>query len=566
MFRAFTNYRRALGHRDFRLLATGLAVSQIGDWLFGVALVTYVYLQTHSATWVAALTLLRLLPIFVLAPIAGALADRVNRRRLLISCDLTQTALMAGMTAAAATHAPIATVFVMAILSKIVASPYQPAATAEVPNLVGERDLASANSLLSTVTNVAVVLGPLLGALTLLLGSAAAAFAVNGATFLIGTTMVARARGMSRGRRGGERKSLLAETVDGLKALKDSPAARAVMLLVFAGAFVFGADQVVFVVAAVHRFHGGAHGYGFLVTALGVGGLLAIPFADRVAAVRRAGSAIYVATAFIAIPILFLALTHSLALAAVLVGVNGFAIMLNEVGTATALQRALPNDLLARGFGAYDSSALLGIVVGTAVAGSLIHLVGIATTFVVVVLVQLALLAVASPWARVVDRASARRLDAIRDRLDVIRRLDLLVDSPRAVVEDLANVAKQVTVPPGTAVVTEGEPATAFFVVVSGRLEVTSRGELGEARVMRELTAGDYFGEIGLLMHSGRTATVTSRTECVLLEVSADGFLDAVNGSPASVRGALVQVGSQRLAQTHPVLAAAGLPEEEVPV
>ena len=71
----------ALRHRDFRLLMASAAVSQVGDWLYNVALTVYVYDRTHSTAWIGFVTLLRLLPYVVLAPVGGVVADRYERGR-----------------------------------------------------------------------------------------------------------------------------------------------------------------------------------------------------------------------------------------------------------------------------------------------------------------------------------------------------------------------------------------------------------------------------------------------------------------------------------------------------
>ena len=86
--------RAALGHGAFRKLLAGLAVSQIGDWLYNLALVTLVYSRTHSALWAGVTTAARVVPIVALGPLGGAVADRFDRRRLMIACDLTRLALM----------------------------------------------------------------------------------------------------------------------------------------------------------------------------------------------------------------------------------------------------------------------------------------------------------------------------------------------------------------------------------------------------------------------------------------------------------------------------------------
>src|SRR3954449_11116987 len=94
-------------HRSFRHLAAALAASQIGDWLYNVALLTVVYERTGSASWVALTTAARVVPIVVLGPLGGVVADRFDRRRVMIVSDVVRMALMGALALAAAAGLPV---------------------------------------------------------------------------------------------------------------------------------------------------------------------------------------------------------------------------------------------------------------------------------------------------------------------------------------------------------------------------------------------------------------------------------------------------------------------------
>ncbi|MDQ1701810.1 MAG: hypothetical protein QOF57_1062, partial [Frankiaceae bacterium] len=93
--------RAALRYPYFRRLLLGLGVSQAGDWLYNVALLAFVFDRTHSSAWLSATTAARVLPIVVLGPLGGVLADRFDRRRLMISSDLVRAACMLALAAIA---------------------------------------------------------------------------------------------------------------------------------------------------------------------------------------------------------------------------------------------------------------------------------------------------------------------------------------------------------------------------------------------------------------------------------------------------------------------------------
>ena len=104
---------------------------------------------------------------------------------------------------------------------------------------------------------------------------------------------------------------------------------------------------------------------------------------------------------------------------------------------------------------------------------------------------------------------------------------------------------------PGVAIVREGDPADALYVLTDGEVEVTARGEAGgpEHR-LRTLTAPAYFGEIGVLERIPRTATVTALRDCRCERIDGDALLSALAETPPS--SALMEVASSRLALTHP--------------
>src|SRR3954471_8012671 len=138
--------RASLHYPDFRRLAWSSAVSQVGDWLYNVALTVYVFDRTHSAAWVGAMTLLRLIPYVLFAPLGGIIADRFERRMVLIVSDVVRTGLMTVLALAVAFDAPVLSIGLLALATTAAGTAYLPATLALIPDVVDEDDLASANS------------------------------------------------------------------------------------------------------------------------------------------------------------------------------------------------------------------------------------------------------------------------------------------------------------------------------------------------------------------------------------------------------------------------------------
>src|SRR5690242_349125 len=161
------------GGRSFRLLLSSLAVSSSGDWLYNVALLALVYGATGSPTWVALTTAARILPIVVLGPLGGVMADRYDRRRLIVASDLTRAGIMVALAAVAAGGLPILLAPVLAAAATAAGTVQPPAVAATTPRLVPDEQLQSANAARATIGQGAIVAGPALGALLLMVSSPA---------------------------------------------------------------------------------------------------------------------------------------------------------------------------------------------------------------------------------------------------------------------------------------------------------------------------------------------------------------------------------------------------------
>src|SRR4051812_43045153 len=270
------------------MLVLGSGASQIGDWLYNVALLVYVFEKTGSASWVAAATMVRLLPFVILAPIGGVIADRYERMRVQIVASVVQAMIMCGMTFVVAKDWPAAALIALAGLNTAPATPTRPAALASMPGLVGEDNLASGNALLHTVQDVGIVAGPAIGAGILAVGNASEAFGFNAVTFLIAGVAIASIKTRSFGMEASaEMPTPIKQFVDGLRAVRDTPYIPVLTLLSFFGAFTYGAQTVQLVVYVQQELDLGPDGYGYLLAAAGAGGVLGATVSNRLASNRR---------------------------------------------------------------------------------------------------------------------------------------------------------------------------------------------------------------------------------------------------------------------------------------
>jgi MFS family permease len=362
--------RASLRHPAFRWLLGGLAVSQIGDWLYNLALVTLVYQGTHSVLWAGLTTTARVVPLVALGPLGGVMADRFDRRRLMVTCDVIRLVLMLVLALVAAAHLPVLLAPVIAAAATAAGTPYLPCASASTPRLIPDADLPGANAARSAVTGLGIIAGPALGGVLLLAGSPALAFGANAVTFglsALAVLAIPAGPAFHPGQPEEQPTGLLREVAEGAAVLRAYPRALWLVGADIMCSLVYGMQTVLLILVA--RQAGlGLHGYGYLFAGLGTGALAGTTLAGRAVRCSRPGAVIPAALAAAGLPMLVLAVSHWAAAALALVAISGAGAILVEVLTETSLQRTLPAEMFGRAYGLALPASIGGIAVGALVA------------------------------------------------------------------------------------------------------------------------------------------------------------------------------------------------------
>jgi MFS family permease len=545
-------FRAALSHRDYRYLLGSLAVSETGSWLYAAATIIYILDATGSAAWVGVAAVARLLPYVLFEPFGGAIADRYDRRKVMIVCDLARAGLMCVMAVVAISTSTVAVVVVIALtfVNNTLTSPYYPCVMAVTPSIVPERDLAAANALSGTIDNFALAFGPALSAVLLLLGPPPLAIALNGVTFLVSALLVARMR--TRGRVGEvETESSLLERIGhGATAIKGSSEAILLIGLAFAFGLTFGQEVVLYGPLAEDSLGLGIDATGLLFAAPGIGGLLVAALAARLAARSHTAGVLALSTFLGGIPLTLIAFIHDPVVAFALLVFEGAAVIVSDVVTTTTLQRVVPNDKVGSAFGILGGVSVIGMVLGSLLAPLMIEVFGlsVATAFAGGVLLVVTL--VVLPRARAMDRTAAARALELAPTVDLLERLGIFEGTTPQQLEALAAVTKEERMPAGGVVIREGDDPDDLFAIAEGTLQVR-RGTGVAEHAVATLGEGDYVGEIGLLEKRPRTATVVAVEPARLLRIPGGDFLRIVNEAPR-VSPTLISVVASRLAASQP--------------
>jgi len=351
----------------FRLLLIAAFGSGLGTWIALVALTIDVFDRTGSAKWVSALLIVGFLPGIFTGLLLGPFLDRLPRRRLMLASDLANVAIFAALPFAG----NATTLIVLAGLSGFANAFFRPVVYAALPNLVDAGDLPNANSLLQTVENLTITVGPLMSGLLVAATSPDAAYWVNAASFLVSFTLVLRIparllqteRALTRGH--------WRDLADGFDLVRRSRPLLTVLLTWNTAMFATSAINVAEVFLAKDVFDAGNFGFGLLVAASGLGLTFGSFGVNSVIEQRGIAIAYPASLVLIAVGVGGAALSPSIWVAAAFAVVFGIGNGGAVVSNALLVQRGAPDRLRGRAFTVLMASTQVCVGIGLIVAGRL---------------------------------------------------------------------------------------------------------------------------------------------------------------------------------------------------
>src|ERR671939_95895 len=220
-------------NRDFRLVWLGQVVSQLGDWFDTIALFTLVLRLTGSGRAVGLVLVARFLPSVVLGPLSGVVADRFNRRHVMIASDVARAAVVLGFLIVRRPE-QVWLVYVLTVLQLGFSAFFEPARSAAIPSVVSERELVTANSISSVTWSAMLTLGAAIGGPVTGWFGTDAAFVIDSLTYLVSAVLVWRVRLPPRPPREKRRLTIgkalgVTDTLEGLRYVKGRPRVLAVL-------------------------------------------------------------------------------------------------------------------------------------------------------------------------------------------------------------------------------------------------------------------------------------------------------------------------------------------------
>ena len=372
-------------NKAFTVFCSARTISFTGTGITTVVLPVLVYGMTHSPAWVATLGMIEFVPYLAFGLLAGAVADRVNRKKIMVGCDAIAAFLLAGVPVAAALHLlGMAQVLIVALGIATVYVWFDAANFGTLPALVDRSELPTAASLIGSSAQVALLCAPTIGAALLAVMRPSYALGFDAASYLISALLLLSIRRpFARPQPEQERPPIRADIAEGLRFLRQQPVIRTLTFSVFCVCLSWGGTFALLVVYANRALHLTRVDVrlGLLYSAGELGGLVAaatVPVLIRRLAIGPLAAA-FLALAAAAFAFLAVAPSYGWALLAFFLSELAY-LMVLSIGI-TVRQMLTPDHLQARVNTAGRMIAGAGLPVGAALGGFLAESVPIRMTF-----------------------------------------------------------------------------------------------------------------------------------------------------------------------------------------
>ncbi len=552
-------YRTVAGNRNLLRLFAGEFVSNIGDWLYLVALLVVVYRESSDPFLLGVIGGARIIPYVVLSVPAGIIVDRFDRRLILIVSDLIRGAAMIGLAINTFLDGPVLVTVGLAIFATCFAVFFRPSMGAYMPSLVrNEAELGPANSIYATLSEVTFIIGPAIGGLIIALTDLGWAFVINALSFLapvlILWTMPSNNPRAKKAAEDPEDNAVVtvattataddaAPPVHGpAAALAAMPTATTVRdifrplaglaLLDVVTGFLWGGLSVALVIFAVERLGAGEDATGFLWAAIGVGGVLGAVASSSIVLRPNLGPIMLLGSAILGAGFVFLGIVDSLLWALIALAVVASGALLAQVVAETILQRVVPDAIRGRALGTLQTLSTVTYALGSFLVPVLMTTIGAQAILTIggiaILLAALGTFVLVGPAFR-----RAPTSEEAAATLGRVARLPLFAGVSAAALEVALQRLVPVPVLAGAVVIREGDPADRFYIIESGRFAVDQKDPGTELpRRLRVMGPDSVFGELGLMHGAPRSATVTAETDGRLLALDGPDFLDLLNAGP----------------------------------
>ena len=380
----FSHAWRALRHRNFRLFFGGQSISLIGTWMTRIATSWLVYRLTKSPLLLGTVGFAGQIPTFLLAPLAGVIVDRMDRRTLLVwtqSLAMVQSLVLAWLTL---THrVTISEILALSVMQGLINAFDMPGRQSFMVKMVEDKaDLSNAIAINSSMVNVARLIGPSLAGMLIAATNEGWCFLTDGVSYIavIASLLMMRLTAAEKER---ATTTMLAQLREGWSYVTSSGPIRTILSLFALLSLMGWPFMVLMPIFAAQVLHGGPHTLGFLMGAVGVGSLVSALALVMRRSVRGLTKMIPIAAAVFGVGLICFGLSSVLWLSILMMLVTGFGMMQGLTASNTILQTLVDEKMRGRVM-SYYTMAFVGMApFGSLLAGAMAHAIGAQRTVIV---------------------------------------------------------------------------------------------------------------------------------------------------------------------------------------
>jgi MFS family permease len=423
--RDFSHAWRALRHRNFRLFFTGQSISLIGTWMTRVATSWLVYRLTKSSLLLGTVGFAGQIPTFLLAPLAGVIVDRIDRRKVLVWTQIlamVQSLLLAWLTLAH--RITISEILALSAVQGVINAFDMPGRQSFMVKMVENReDLSNAIAINSSMVNAARLIGPSLAGLLIAATNEGWCFLVDGISYIAVVASLLMMR-VPHTREERHEASMLEQLREGWAYVSNFTPIRTILLMFALLSLMGWPFMVLMPVFAAQVLHGGPHTLGFLMGAVGVGSLISALSLVMRRSVRGLTKMIPIAASIFGVGLICFGLSTNLWLSLPLMLLTGFGMMQGLTTSNTIIQTLVDEKMRGRVM-SYYTMAFVGMAPwGSLLAGAVAHAIGAPRT--VIVSGTVCILGAVWFWSRL--PAIRKDMRPIYERLGIVPQRNLVIE------------------------------------------------------------------------------------------------------------------------------------------
>jgi MFS family permease len=369
---------RSLRHRNFRLFFAGQLISLVGTWMDIIAESWLVYRLTGSSLLLGTMAFASQIPVFLLAPIGGTVADRYNRHRLIIatqSCAMVLAGILAWLTLSHRIERHIDYLFILASLLGVVNAFDIPARQAFLMDMVGRDDLMNAIALNSSMFNGARIVGPAVAGILVAKIGEGWCFAANSISFIAVIAGLV-AMHVPKPKLLQSHKSAIENIVEGFRFARRSVPIRSLLMLIGLVSLVGMPYSVLMPIFAAQILHGNARTLGILMGATGVGALIGALTLAAKRGMKGLSKWVAITSTTFGLGLIAFSFSRSIILSVILLVPVGLSMMVQMASTNTLLQAMVPDQLRGRVIALYSMMFMGMAPFGGFFAGAIAQKIG----------------------------------------------------------------------------------------------------------------------------------------------------------------------------------------------